>query len=311
MIKAFEIKNQIGDKVTLIDLGARIISWQTQLNEESRELVVSYPYVEEFYDDSSAVGAIVGPYANRIKDAQVTIDGKQIKLNANEGENHLHGGKNALDSCVWQVKEHSERAITFKYWLEDGFNGYPGAMTFEVEYRLAETASQLKINFNVETEKPTLVGPTGHAYFNLSGDVSTINDHSLMLNTKSYTPVNSDQVPTGQLYNVAGSDLDFNTPRTISNQVLNHNFVNSDEDAAIATLTSPCGALSLSVKSDYPGFQVYTGDHLHNSLHPRQGICLEPQFYPDSPNQKSFPFALTQPGKPFNKKILYKLEKNN
>lgn len=310
MIKAFEIKNQIGDKVTLIDLGARLISWQTQLNEEAREVVVSYPYVEDFYDDTSAVGAIVGPYANRIKQAQASLNGQLIKLNANEGEHHLHGGKNALDACVWQVLEHTERAITFKYWLEDGFNGYPGAMTFEVEYRLAETSSQLKINFNIVSDKPTIVGPTGHAYFNLSGVESNIDEHTLALNTSSYTPVNAEQIPTGQLYKVGGSDLDFNTPRQINGQVLNHNFVNEDEDENVATLTSPCGALSLSVKSDYPGLQVYTADYLHGSLQPRQGICLEPQYYPDAPNQPNFPFEVTQPGVPFNKKILYKIEKH-
>lgn len=310
MIKAFEIKNQIGDKITLLDLGARLVSWQTQLQDESRELIVSYPYVEDFYDDTSAVGAIVGPYANRIKNAKVAINNNTIKLNANEGENHLHGGKNALDSCVWQVKEHSDRAISFKYWIEDGFNGYPGAMTFEVEYRLAENASQLKINFHVESDKDTIVGPTGHAYFNLSGEESTINEHRLKLSSPLYTPVNSEQVPTGQLYNVAGSDLDFNSSRKIANQVLNHNFVNQEEDATVVELTSPCGLLSLSIKSDYPGLQVYTADYLYGSLSPRQGICLEPQFYPDSPNQPNFPFEVTGPGKPFNKKILYKLDKN-
>lgn len=310
MIKAFEINNQIGDKVTLIDLGARLVSWQTEVAGENREIVVSYPYIEDFYDDSSYVGAIAGPYANRIANSEVEISGKKIRLSANENGNHLHGGKNALDSCVWQVKQHSERAITFKYWIEDGFNGYPGAMTFEVEYRLAEHSSQLKINFIVETDKPTIVGPTGHAYFNLSGVPSSIDEHKLMLNCSTYTPVNKEQIPTGQLFNLAGSDLDFSSSKLVGKQKLNHNFVSDDDDTSVANLISPCGQLSMSVKSDYPGLQVYTGDYLHGSLKPRQGICLEPQYYPDSPNKADFPFELTVPNKTFNKKILYKLTKS-
>lgn len=310
MIKAYEIKNQIGDRVTLLDLGARLVSWQTEVAGEDRELVVSYPYLEDFYDDTCYVGAIAGPYANRIAKSQFEIDGVLNKLSANEDDNHLHGGKNALDSCVWQIKEHSDRAITFKYWLEDGFNGYPGAMIFEVEYRLAENASQLKINFNVETEKPTVIGPTGHAYFNLSGVKSNIDEHKLMINSSTYTPVNSAQIPTGQMFNLAGSELDFSKAKTIGKQTLDHNFISNDEDSKLATLVSPCGKLSLSVKSDYPGLQVYTGDYLTGSLIPRQGICLEPQFYPDSPNKSEFPFELTTPGTTFNKKILYKIEKS-
>ena len=181
MIKAFEIVNKVGDQVTLVDLGARIISWQTQVNQKPRDIIVSYSNANDLYFDPCYVGAIVGPYANRIGGATAPVFDKTLKLNANEGQNQLHGGKNALDKCFWQVKERSERAITFKYWIEDDFNGYPGAMTFEVEYRLAEQSSQLKINFNLTSEKPTIVGPTGHAYFNLSGDANTINAHKLQV----------------------------------------------------------------------------------------------------------------------------------
>ena len=309
MIKTFQIKNQIGDEVTLIDLGARVISWHTLVADETRNIIVGYENIEDYYYDTCYVGAVAGPYANRIDSAKTNINGSAIKLNANEGKHHLHGGRNALDTCFWQVKQQSERAITFSYWVEDGFNGYPGAMSFEVEYRLAENTSQLKINFHVVTDKPTIIGPTGHAYFNLAGTGSIIDEHKLQVNSEAYTELNEDFIPTGKLNVISKSKLDFQQPRVISNQKIDHNFLLKQEDTSHAILTSPCNSLSLVIMSDYPASQVYTGDYLSDGLSPRQGICIEPQFYPDSPNKPNFPFELTTPEKPFNKKILYKLEK--
>lgn len=309
MIKAFKISNQIGDSVTLIDLGARLISWKTNVEGDERDIVVGYSNASDYYNDASYVGAIAGPYANRIKNAQADLLGQTIKLNANEGSNQLHGGKNALDSCVWQIKEHSDRAITFKYWLEDGFNGFPGATTFEVEYRLAESSSQLKIHFNITSEKDTIVGPTGHAYFNLSGEATKINEHNLKLNSAKYTEIDAENIPTGDLLSVKNSPFDFANEKPIADTKIDHNFVIQDTDEVAATLTSPCGKLSMDVKSDYPGIQVYTADYLSGELIPRQGICLEPQFFPDSPNKPQFPFEPLLANTKFNKKIVYKLNK--
>lgn len=315
MIKTFEINNQVGDKVLLMDLGARLVSWQTELQDESREITVHYPDLQDYYLDDCYLGAIAGPYANRIGGASSNIDGQPIRLNANQQSHHLHGGKNALDTCVWQVKARSARAVTFTYWLEDGFNGYPGAMTLEVEYRLAEHTSQLKINFNVVTEKPTIIGPTGHAYFNLSGSERSIDAHKLEIMANGFTELNQDNIPTGVISNVANTELDFSQVKPIGSVALDHNFIANPqpqgEDNIHAILTSPCEQLSLTVSSDYPGAQVYSGDYLHGKLSPRQGICIEPQFYPDSPNKSHFPFALTKPGQVFNKKIVYKLSKCN
>ena len=306
MIKTFEISNQVGDKVLLMDLGARLVSWQTELQDESREIILHYPDLQDYYLDDCYLGAVAGPYANRIGGANASIKGQTIKLNANQGNHHLHGGKNALDACVWQVKQQSQRAITFSYWIEDGFNGYPGAMTFEVEYRLAEQTSQLKINFNVVTEKPTIIGPTGHAYFNLSGSAQSIDDHKLEIMAQQFTELDKESIPTGIITEVANTELDFRQVKPIGSVELDHNFIANaqpqGEDNLHAVLTSPCQQLSLTVSSNYPGAQVYSGDYLHGKLSPRQGLCIEPQFYPDSPNQPHFPFSLTEPGQVFNKK---------
>jgi aldose 1-epimerase len=321
MINTFTMENQVCDSVNIIYLGARLVEWHTRVKGQSRNIIVGYTDYELYREDPSHMGAIAGPYANRIKNAQVEISGVAHQLAANEGNNILHSGSNALESCMWQVKEHSTRAITLTYWLEDGFNGFPGAIAFEVEYRLAENESQLKINMNAVSEKETIVGPTGHAYFNLSkpftNNVSStvsnkaenINQHSLLLNCQQYTPVDSVGIPTGDIDSVKNTELDFTQLKKIDTTPINHNFVVTDINHASAVLISPEQDLSLEVSSDYPGLQVYTADYLSSPFISRQGICLEPQFYPDSPNIKQFPFYTTSPERPFSEKIIYKLKK--
>jgi aldose 1-epimerase len=313
MIKTFTIQNQVGDNVSIINLGARLVKWDTLVNGQSRNIIVGYQDYELYRDDPSYCGAIAGPYANRIKDATAQLNGVLHKLAANEGNNVLHSGNNALESCMWQVKEHSTRAITLKYWLEDGFNGFPGSITFEVEYRLAEQPSQLKININAYSEKETFIGPTGHAYFNLSGvnanKTSLIDQHSLWLNCQHYTPVDDEGIPTGNIDEVQHTQFDFTKFTNIGSKSINHNYVVNDTNKASAVLVSPAQDLTLEVISGYPGLQVYTSDYLTSPLLPRQGICLEPQFYPNSPNVAHFPFYTTSPDHPFSEKIIYKLNK--
>ncbi|GHB58586.1 aldose 1-epimerase [Psychrosphaera saromensis] len=322
MIKTFTIENQVGDSVNIINLGARLVEWHTRVKGQSRNIIVGYTDYELYREDPSHLGAIAGPYANRIKGASVELNGVVHKLAANEGVNILHSGHNALESCMWQVKEHSTRAITLTYWLEDGFNGFPGAIAFEVEYRLAENESQLKINMNAVSEKETIVGPTGHAYFNLSAmaksakkqtptakQANDINQHSLLLNCQQYTPVDNVGIPTGNIDSVKNTELDFTQLKKIDTTAINHNFVVDNTDNVSAVLVSPEQDLSLEVSSGYPGLQAYTADYLPSPFIPRQGICLEPQFYPDSPNIKHFPFYTTSPERPFSEKIIYKLKK--
>lgn len=309
MIKTFEINNQIGDTVILMDLGARLISWQTEVANEIRDIVVHYPNVQDYYDDSNRLGAIVGPYANVIANAATEINQSKVKLNANAATHHLHGGKNALDACVWQVKQHSERAITFTYWLENGFNGYPGAMTFEVEYRLAEKTSQLKVNFNIVAEQTTIIGPSSCAYFNLSGTASNIDQHKLEIYSDKYIELTDDELPTGSLNKITASNYDFGLASALAGKKIHQSFVTNSDNESHALLVSPCGKLSMLIKSDHPCSHVCTGDHFVGDLASRQGISIAPQCYPDAPNQSNFPFEFTAPDKPFSRKILYKLEK--
>ena len=309
MIKTFTIQNQIGDNVDIINLGARLVKWNTLVNNQERNIIVGYTDYELYREDPSHCGAIAGPYANRIKDAAVKINGVLHKLAANEGDNLLHSGCNALESLIWKVKKHSTSSISLQCTLTDGFNGFPGAMTFEVKYRLAEHNSQLSININVVSEKETIVGPTGHAYFNLSSSQQSINQHYLNVNCQQYTPVDEQGIPTGAVDDVKNTPYDFTQVSKIESTLINHNYLVENTNLPSAILTSPEQDLTLEVSSGYPGLQVYTSDYLSSPLLPRQGICLEPQFYPNSPNVTHFPFYTTSPERPFSEKIIYQLTK--
>jgi len=197
--------------------------------------------------------------------------------------------------------------------VPDGQGGYPGPMTFRIRYQFTAPTTQqseLQVTLEASSSRATLIGPTLHPYFNLAGSATNVNAHQLQLAAAHYAVVDEHCIPTGELRKVQGTAFDFHQPRLLADTRLDHNFVvHGHLQQAAAVLTSPQGDLSLSVSSDYPGLQVYTGDHLKSPFSPRQGICLEPQFFPDSPNQKGFPFHFTRPGQPFVAKMRYVLSR--
>lgn len=310
-IESYQLTHSSGDMVTILNYGARIQSWQTTVNGQSRNIVLGHQRLEKYLKDTSYLGAIAGPYANRIKHALVKHEKLNIQLAANEGNNILHGGKNALESQFWQVEERSDDSITLVTTLADGYNGFPGPMSFYVSYTLSE--NELLITMNVITDKHTIAGPTGHAYFNLSGMPDDIFSHALTLNAKTYTPVDKENIPTGSICPVQNTAFDFletKSLKQLSGTYLDHNFMISESnEKPCAALTSPSGDLTLQVYTDYPAMQIYDGTYLTPPFAANQGLCIEPQFPPNAPNQQGFPFELTTPDKPLKKTIRYCLLK--
>ena len=310
-IHSYLLKNNEGDLVSVLNYGARLHRWQTLVDGKQRDIVLALDDVEDYLNDGCYLGAIAGPYANRIKYAQINSEQLCAQLVANEGRNMLHGGNEALDKQFWKVKSQSDNFIGFTTTLADGYNGFPGAVSFEVDYLLE--GSELIINLRASSEKTTVVGPTGHAYFNLCGQNSKVFEHSLMLNSEQMTPVDEQNIPTGEICNVHSTVFDFRKFKPLSalqDTSLDHNFmINENQDNLCAVLKSPANDLSLSVYTDYPAMQVYDGKYLVAPFRENQGICIEPQFPPNAPNQKGFPFEFTSPEKPFAKTIRYKLTK--
>lgn len=317
-ITSYDIENNNGDSVSIANYGARIVKWNTRIGDETRSIVLGYDKLEDYLHDPFYLGAIVGPYANRIAKAECLIDNKKIKFEENEGVNQLHGGPNALADQFWQCTQHTKKSVTLSCKLTDGFNGYPGEMIFEVKYEISSN-SELIIALNVNVDKVTIIGPTAHPYFNLNGKQGG-NKHSLQIASNFYTPVNAAGIPLGEIKSVQNTDFDFKRSKSIPSlkgqQTLDNNFLISLSDTSDskevfhhASLLSDDKKIKLITKSNYPAIQVYTGQHLQAPFTPLQGICLEPQFCPDSPNQTTFPFHLTKPEKPLKAVIIYQLEK--
>lgn len=337
-MQQFQLTNQAGDELIILSYGAIMQRWSTPLGDQRRELILSYPEPEQYLADACYLGALVGPYANRIGQGKVTIDHQQFQLQQNEGVHHLHGGVHGLHQQQWSLVQQTTNSVVLRCELADGHNGYPGPCVFQVSYQLSEPTSVttlegrvvqqscLTVELQASSQRATLIGPTLHPYFNLAAPMQTaavagfntsaetdnrIDTHQLQLQASYYAAVDQQNIPTGELRKVRDSAMDFQQCRIIGDQCLDHNFVmNGNLQQQSAKLSSPDGLLTLGISSDYPGLQVYTGDHLGGAFQPRQGICLEPQFFPDSPNQKCFPFQFTRPDQPFSAKICYWLSKH-
>lgn len=310
-LRSFVLCNAIGDEVCISNYGARLLQWHTDLGDEDRNIILGYANLSDYQEDPFYHGAIAGPLANRIGGAQFAIDGKVYELDANEGRHHLHGGKNSISDIFWEVVAQEDQVITLKCELADGYNGYPGAIHFWVTYHLNNDSS-LDIDIKATVDQATVIGPTTHPYFNLAGVDNDAEGHTLQIFSENYTEIDKHNIPTGEIMPVEGTALDFRLPRKLDNSRdnIDHNFVVSrQEDESHAILISPDKRLQLHVSSGYPGIQVYTGKHLSGKFEPFAGICLEPQFYPNSPNIDNFPFYLTTPEEPFNMRISYKLVK--
>lgn len=321
-IKTYDISNHQNDRLTIINFGARLTSWHTTVNDEIRNIVLGYKTLEDYLTDPFYMGAIVGPYANRIANARCTVGGKEITLTANEEQNQLHGGENALAHQFWQCSHHDESSVTLTCTLADGFNGYPGSISVEVKYHISPD-SELIISIHVESSKFTIVGPTAHPYFNLNKVLDPYvqpKAHNVQIFSDHYTPVNDKGIPTGEIKPVQNTEFDFRYSKEVSSsnnsQQLDHNFLVSLTDTTtdpscfkLASIESNDKKLTLHASSNYPAVQVYTGMHLAAPFTKNQGICLEPQFSPDSPNQLNFPFHFTSPEQPLHTVISYKLTK--
>ena len=286
-------------------------------------------------NNSPFFGCITGRYANRLAGGRFTLDGETWQLARNVGDNHLHGGLRGFDKYVWDADEVHDgdfAGVRLTRTSPDGEEGYPGALRTSVTYRLDEE-NRLAIDYRAETDRPTILNLTNHAYWNLAGEGSgSIEDHVLWLAASRYTPVDAEQIPTGDLAAVAGTPFDFTTPMAIGARIrqddpqllmsrgYDHNFV-FDREAGDASLIEgvrlhhPSSGRTLTVSTTEPGVQVYTGNFLDGSFAGssgrayRQGdaIALETQHFPDSPHHPDFPTTVLRPGEVFQSTTVFAL----
>jgi len=333
-IDIYTLTNEKGAQAKIINFGARVVSLtMPDRNGNFADIVTGYDSLKGYVNDNSYFGAIVGRYGNRIGKAKFSLDGKEYQLTVNDGVNHLHGGKIGFFKAVWNaepVESEAGPALKLSLVSPDGDEGYPGTVNVSVTYTLTND-NELKLDYEGTTDKPTILNPTHHSYFNLSGDFNkTILDEELVIDADSFTPVDNTLIPTGEIATVKNTPMDFRKPVAIGARInddyqqlkygrgYDHNWVlNNYKPGVVRKVASVYDATSgrfMEVLTDQPGLQFYSGNFLNGMVKGKGGVaykhrgalCLEAQHYPDSPNKPNFPSVTLNPGEVYKQTTIYK-----
>ncbi len=329
-VDQYTLINKNGLIIKIITYGATITElWVPDRNGVLGDIVLGFDTLCEYENPNNPyLGCIVGRYANRIAKGRFNIDGISYQLALNNGENSLHGGIKGFHRKVFKaipMKLPSGPALRLKYLSHDGEEGYPGNLDISVTYILSNN-NELVIEYIATTDKPTIINLTNHSYFNLLGEGSyDILDHELAILADSYTPVDNNLIPTGEIVPVENTPLDFRTPRKIGERIkelkyppfngYDHNFVLRNQKGELslcATVYEPKSGRLMEVYTTQPGVQLYTGNWLNikgkGGKYYREhfGFCLETQHYPDSPNHPNFPNVILRPQEIYKEITIYK-----
>jgi aldose 1-epimerase len=324
----YVIKNGTGMEVCITNFGGRIVSLLVPDKDgNTRDVVLGLDSFSEYLKYDTNYGAIIGRYGNRILKG-FTLNGQTYDLLLNDGENCLHGGPKGFHNCYFDIEQPDVQTLICRYLSPDGEAGFPGNLNVTVKYALTDD-NTLNIYYEAETDKPTVVNLTNHAYFNLSGDPNRdILDHVLYINADRYTPVNDRLIPTGEIAGVENTAFDFTTPTAIGDRIeteseqlafgagYDHNWVfkaSNTVDSVACKLVCPATGISLKIFTTEPAVQFYSGNFLDGTQIGKKGIayrkrtalCLETQHYPDSPNHPDFPSTQLNPGENYTSYTVY------
>ena len=326
-VTLFEIANDNGTAVSLIDYGATVVTVVTaDRNGERANINLGFEDLAGYLGQHPFFGSTVGRYCNRIANGEFTLDGKSYQLFKNDGENHLHGGKVAFNRVLWQAKkiENADSiGVEFTYKSPDGDEGYPGNLHVTARYILTQD-DELVVEFLATTDQTTHVNLTNHNYWNLAGaGAGKILDHELMVRAEKYLAVDEGLIPTGGMLDVVGTPLDFRSPHKIGERIeevgltptgYDHCFVidESDEQLPLAAqIKDPASGRVMEIRTSQPGIQFYTGNFLdgkdnNGGFNQHEAFCLETQHYPDTPHRPEFPTTVLKPGETYRQKTVHR-----
>lgn len=320
-VSKYIFENNFKIRMEVLDYGCIVKSIEApDKRGQSSNIVLAYDSLAEYEDDKHYLGAVVGRVANRIGKAQY-IDGPfMVKLDKNDGQNHLHGGLKGLNKVVWKAKpfqKNNSIGVEFTYRSPDGENGYPGNVDFKTTYIL-NNKNQLMIYFSAETDKRTPINLTSHIYYNLSGGNNpNILGHYAMINALKYLDTDTRLIPTGRINSVIGSAVNFSRGKNIGADIdktalgFDHTFVINKEPGKFvitSKVVEPESGRILEVVTDQPTIQFYTSNHFDGSQTGEKGVafekhaafCLESQGFPDAPNHSNFPSIFLNPGEKYS-----------
>lgn len=324
-VTQFTLTNSRGMTVRILDFGGII----TEIHVPNRhgqfdDVALGFDTLDPYLADSPYFGALIGRYGNRIRQGRFVLDGKTYQLPTNDGNNHLHGGRQGFDKVLWTASVEGD-SLVLRYRSADGEQGYPGNLEATVSYRLTED-NEIVVRFQASTDRPTPVNLTQHSYFNLCGlkADADILGHELQIEADRFVPIDAGSIPLGELAPVTGTPFDFRQPRTIGERIgmpdkqlrhglgYDHCFV-LDRPAGERSMMravhvrDPQSGRVLELFTQEPGVQFYSGNFLDGSLEGkgrryehRSGFCIEPEHFPDSPNQPAYPNTILRPGETYD-----------
>jgi aldose 1-epimerase len=325
-------RNASGAALTVMDLGATILTLEApDRTGVMGDVVLGFDHAAPYLTQSPYFGAVVGRFANRIARGRFTLDGRAFALALNDPPNTLHGGSRGFDKRLWRGEEITTAdgpGVRFAMTSADGEEGYPGAVDVSVTYVWTQ-GHALIAHFRATTNAATPFNVSQHTYWNLAGaNGGDVLDHELRINADAYTPVDSTLIPTGSILAVTGTPFDFRTPKPIGRDIacddiqlkygrgFDHNWVlNGTGMREVAGLHDPRSGRMLTISSDQPGLQFYSGNFLDGSIAGKGGVvypfrgavALETQHFPDSPNHPHFPNAILRPGQTFESRTIFQL----
>lgn len=328
-VSAVELANAAGMRARIIALGATLQALHVpDRTGRVADVVLGHSTPDEYLAKTQYFGATVGRFANRIANAKFNLDGRIYRLDANDGSNHLHGGLRGFDKALWHIAStecgDNCAKVTLTHVDTDGAGGYPGTVRATATFTLDEH-NELAIEYRATTDEPTIVNVTNHSYFNLAGEASgrDVMNHRLTLFADAYTPIDATSIPTGEVRSVTGTPFDFRRACEIGERIRNgqdaqlrlgrgydHNFVVRGAPGtlrAAARLEHAESGRVMELLATAPGLQFYSGNLLDGSCIGKggrlyrqgDGLCLEPQVFPDAPNHADFPSAWLRPGEEF------------